>query len=111
MKHNNAATDGKPLTAPIRVADAEGPRPALHNAGAPAIATEDQAATVIPRPGKRSIMTAPFGHDRRARMFAAGYGQAQGKPRQIEDAHNFFSVRGSLDSKNRSEQIDGVSNS
>ena len=43
-------------------------------------------------------------------MFTAGFGQTQGKPTHIVDEHNFFSVRGT-DSRHRSEQIPGVSQS
>lgn len=95
------ATEIKPVSAPIRVADSDSAmKPGLSKESGPAVITEDQA---IPKPAKRSIMTAPFGHDRRARMFAAGFGQAQNKPALIEDVHNFLSVRQSLDSKARSE--------
>lgn len=88
------AIEAKPESAPIRVADNDDSAQliGMRHASGPPVVTEDQAQ-IIPRPNKRSIMTAPFGQDRRARMFAAGFGQAQDKPRQIDDVHNFFSVR------------------
>ena len=100
------AMNSKPITAPIRVADDNDQLGEYVNSG-PNVAHYDQGFS---QPLKRSIMTAPFGADRRARMFAAGFGQTQGKPAHIVDEHNFFSVRGT-DSRHRSEQVEGVSQS
>ena len=52
------------------------------------VALINEASSPLPQ-ARRSVMTAPFGHNRRARMFAAGFGQARNKPRQIEDVHAF----------------------